>query len=286
MSVLSNPRVHIHTGTPHTLPTGVGDLDRFEQLVIKQTPFTFIRFSDGEIEILRNRKLLIANGITEFRGQKFSNQFPEFDQKRFDPRLGKDVRRDLLSSAMFSDWSYYKGVPTRHNNALDDREFMLRLNGGFTPQMTFSDLFVNSNFLRARSHFFPLLASSFKEILVVGNWRCELSGYLKKGRLIKIPDDFFSSYQITLDSVLARLLEAPRYALILSSASSLSNVLGHRLRLSRADLTFLDIGTVLNDLLGLSMSTRTYHKLMQPNTLRERLTSWRYRQHSEYLLRW
>jgi len=262
------------------------DLHRFEQLARSQTAFTFVRFSDGEIEILRNRKLIIADGLTEFRGKRFVNQFPEFDQKRFEPGRGQDVRSDLLASAMFRDHAYFKGIPTRHNNALIDREFMLRLNGGFTEQMTFSDLFLNSNFIRSRSSFFPLLATCYDDLLVVGNWRCELKGYLAKGCLIQIPDDFFSTYQQTLGSVLGALRDAPDSALILSSASSLSNVLGYRLRQSRPDLTFLDIGTVLNDLMGLPLGTRAYHKLINPRTLRERFAAWRYRRHGEYQLRW
>lgn len=270
----------------HVMPTGDGELDRFERLIRELTPFTFVRFSDGELEILHNRKLVIAGGVTEFRGKRFSNQFPEFDQKRFDPRCGQNIRSDLLASAIFCDDYYLKGIPTRHNNAISDREFMLRLNGGFTPQMTFSDLFLNSNFLRARASFFPFLAASFEDLIVVGNWRCGLNGYLKKGRLIPVPDDFFSSYQQTLHSVEVALQDAPMSALILSSASSLSNVLGHRLRVSRPDLTFLDIGTALNDYMGLPLGTRAYHKLINPRTLSERFAAWRYRRHREYQLQW
>jgi hypothetical protein len=270
----------------HVIPSGVRDLQRFENLASQGSPFTFVRFSDGEIEILRNRKLIIAGGITEFRGIRFSNQFPEFDQKRFDPMRGQDIRHDLLASAIFCEPNYFKGIPTRHNRALDDREFMLRLNGGFTSQMTFSDLFLNSNFLSARQKFFPQLVSRFQDLMVVGNWRCELKGYLEKGTLIRIPDNFFSSYQSTLKEVQTILQGAPRSALILSSASSLSNVLGHRLRINRPDLTFLDIGTVLNDLLGLPLTTRAYHKLVNPRSLRDRFAAWRYRIHKEYQLQW
>jgi hypothetical protein len=192
----------------------------------------------------------------------------------------------LLNSALFNDGNYYKGIPTLHNNALGDREFMLRLNGGYTQQMTFSDLFLNSNFLRARESFFPFLVASFEDLLVVGNWRCELNGYLGKGRLVRIPDDFFSHYRQTLAKVQEALVEAPESALILSSASSLSNVLGHRLRLIRPDITFLDVGTVLNDLMGLPLGTRAYHQLIKPRTLRQRLAAWRYRRHREYQLKW
>lgn len=277
---------NVTTSLAHVLPTGKGDLDRIEQLVCNRSPFTFVRFSDGEIEILRNRKLVIAKGITEFRGKRFSNQFPKFDQKHFDPKNNQDIRCDLLASAIFSDIDYFKGVPTQHNNAINDREFMLRLNGGFTPQMTFSDLFLNSNFLRARERFFPLLIASFENLLVVGNWRCKLKGCLEKGRLVQIPDDFFSTYHQTINSVLSELQDAPESTLIISSASSLSNVLGYRLRINRPDLTFLDIGTALNDFMGLPLGTRAYHKLINPQTLNERIKAWVYRNKKEYQLTW
>jgi hypothetical protein len=273
-------------GLAHVMPTGDGDLDRFEHLVSERLPFTFVRFSDGEIEILRNRKLVIADGVTEFRGKRFSSCFPEFDHKRFDPKVMNDVRSDLLSSAMFSESGYFKGVPTHHNNAICDREFMLRLNGGFAPQMTFSDLFVNSNYLRARANFFPSLVASFDYVVVVGNWRCQLNGYLDKGRLIQVPDNFFSSYKKTLDTVQAELFDTPKSALILSSASSLSNILGHSLRLNRPDLTFIDVGSVLNDLMGLPLGTRSYHKLFDTRTIRDRVVALHYRLQREYRLKW
>jgi hypothetical protein len=272
--------------SPHILPTVEWHLQRFEIFVKARKPFTFIRFSDGEIEILRNRKLIIADGVTEFRGKIYPNQFPVFDQKRFEPTKNQDLRQDLLESAMFRETAYFKGIPTKHNDALDDREFMLRLNGGFTNQITFADLFLNANFLVSRSEFFPFLTASFDHLFIIGNWRCTLNGYLQKGCLIQIPDDFFSTYKKTLDSVLGRLQCAPESALILSSASSLSNVLGHRLRVSRPDLTFLDIGTSLNDLLGLPLTTRFYYKLMNPKSIREKLSSVLYKMSKEYRMIW
>ena len=271
---------------PHILPESNTHIDCFLKFVQQERPFTFVRFSDGEIEVLRNRKLLIKNGITEFRGRRFSNQFPEFDQKRFDPMNGQVVRRDLLASAIFQDSNYFKGIPTAHNSAIQDREFLLRLNGGFTSQMTFSDLFLNCNFLFARKNFFPLIIGHFDHLRVVGNWRSDLKGYLIKGQLIPIPDDFFSTYEVTLNFVLDQLKNVPKFCLVISSASSLSNVIGHKLRLLRPDITFFDVGTVLNDFLGLPLGTRAYHKLIDPKTFREKLAAWRYKRHGEYQLRW
>lgn len=272
--------------TLHRKPDGKADLNRFKCLVRERKPFTFVRFSDGEIEVLRNRRLVLAVGLTVFRGRQFSNNFPDFDQKFFDPRRSQDARHDLLASALFRDPFYFKGIPTRHNNALVDREFLLRLNGGFDQRMTFSDLFLNENFVQVRSDFFPFVTESYSDLLVVGNWRCKLNGYLAKGQLLEIPDNFFSTYQQTLGFLMEKLENAPPSALVLSSASSLTNVLGHRLRVSRPDITFLDIGTTLHDLMGLPLGTRAYHKLHNPRSLRERYEAWRYRWHKEYRLEW
>lgn len=270
----------------HIIPQGREDLEWLLSLVRNREPFTFVRFSDGEIEVIRNRSMSISNGVTEFRGRFFKNNFPEYDQKKFVPERCQDLRSDLISSAIYRADFYFKGIPTSHNNAVIDREFMLRLNGGFSTEMTFSDLFMNCNFILARDNFFPSIVGEFDNVIVVGNWRCELHGYLMNAELIQIPDDIFSSYQKTLASVQTALQVAPKNSLILSSASSLSNVIGHQLRISRPDLTFIDIGTALNDLLGLPLGTRAYHKLIDPYTIRERFLAWRYKQHPEYKIRW
>lgn len=125
------------------IPNAIEHLDNFIKLLKENRPFSFVRFSDGEIEILRNRYLEIGRGKTVFRGREFKNTF---DAKKFDPRIHQNIRKDLLSSALFREKNFYKGIPT----ALKDREFLLRLNGGFDTNMTFSDLFLNSNYRKYR----------------------------------------------------------------------------------------------------------------------------------------
>lgn len=262
------------------------DLDKLTSLVQNHIPFTFVRFSDGEIEILRNRKLVIGNNITEFRGRVFNNDFPEFDRKYFDPDVDTDLRRDLLSAATFADAHYFKGIPTAHNDMIEEREFLLRLNGRRSHQMTFTDLFLNSNYVYARTSFFPVIIHHFENISVVGNFRCELRGELKKGTLFPIPDNLFSQYHDAKASMMSQLEKTPRAGLVLSSASSLSNILGKELRQIRPDITFIDIGTALNDLLGLPMGTRAYHKLINPKGFRQNFQAWKYKWKREYKLRW
>lgn len=267
-------------------PTPDRKLAQLIQLIDRSVPFTFIRFSDGEIEILRNRELYIGNGLTKFRGRVTNNCFPDFDSKSFDPLINKSFRRDLLESAIYSGKNYFKGIPTRHNLAVKDREFMLRLNGGYDENMTFSDLFLNSNFNFFRENVLPKLLSKFDNKYFIGNFRCKFEKEFKGLSLIDIPDNFFLDYDSVFVNTHLKLLEIPEFSLVFSSASSLSNTLGYRLKMDRPDITFIDVGTVVNDLVGLDASTRGYHVLNNKLGLINKISAFAYRIRNEYKIRW
>ena len=239
-------------------PNGNSHLTQVRNALSNEQAFSFVRFSDGEIEVLKNRYLEIYSGNTVFRGRQFPNQFPTFDNKRFDPMQNQSIRADLLNAAMFRDDRFLKGIPTSHNQALVDREFMLRLNGGYSQSVTFSDLFINSNYIRYLDEVVPLF-SRYENLYIIGNYRVKPTGVIKHGKLIDVSDNFFSSYESTLEHVMSGLKGVEPGALILSSASSLSNIVGHKLFQLRQDVTFLDIGTSINDMLSLKSNTREYH---------------------------
>ena len=237
--------------------------NNFMKLISLRRPFTFIRFSDGEVEVLRNRKLIISNQKTIFRGKISCNNFPKMDSKIFNPQLHQKFRRDLLEASIFKSKYFYKGIRTFNitdPEATNDREFLLRLNGGFDNQITFSDLLINQNYIIFRKKLLPLLFKKFKDITVISNWRSNLKFSYHKH--IKVSDNFISNYEYELQNVLSQLIDIPRNSLVLSSASSLTNIVGYKLFLYRKDITFLDIGTSINELLSLPMKTRGYHELL------------------------
>lgn len=249
------------------LPDAEKHLENFKNKLKNKEPFTFIRFSDGETEILKNRYLEIVPGKTVFRGKEVKNKFPEYDSKRFDPILHQNIREDLLESAKFKDSSFFKGIPTSHNKAIDDRDMMVDLNGGLTDSITFSDLFLNSNYEKYLNEVVPLF-EKFENVVVVANFRAKPIGILKKARHIKIPDNFFSNYDEILQNTMDELKTIEKGSLVLSSASSLSNILGYKLSQIRKDVTFLDIGTSINSLLSLDSNIRSYHKQKNKSFLR------------------
>lgn len=267
-------------------PNGQNEIRRLESIIMPDSPLTFIRFSDGEMDIIRNHKAVIAKNMTFARGEKFESNFPVYDFKTFLPEKNSDVRSDLIKSAMYKSDRYYIGIPTAHNNAIRDREFMLRLHGGYDKYVTFSDLFMNSNFIYARNNFFPTIIKRFNSLFVLCNYRAKLNGILGHGEAIKIGDNFFSNYQKILSEVEEKVYLLKKNSLLLCSASSLTNIIAYRTQLTRPDITIIDIGTALNDYLGLEVNTRTYHRLLKNDTMGDYIENIRYRLSTGYKLRW
>lgn len=241
------------------IPDAVEHLDIVKNKLINKEPFTFIRFSDGETEILKNRYLEIIPGKTIFRGKEIKNKFPQFDTKRFDPELHQNIREDLLEAAKYKSTNYFKGIPTSSNKAIDDREMMLEYNHGLDSSITFADLFLNSNYNKYLNEIVPLF-EKFENIFVVANYRAKPVDILQKSHHIKIQDNFFANYDEILTDTMKELENIPSGSLVLSSASSLSKILGYKLFLIRQDITFLDIGTSINSLLSMDSNIRSYHK--------------------------
>jgi len=261
------------------------DLINFQTFLQKKIPFIFIRFSDGETEILRNRSLVIDKNKILFRGRKLKNIYPKHDFKNFNPSDSQPIRADLLKAAMYRGFNFYKGIPTRHNNAIKDREFMLRLNGGMDKYITFSDLFMNSNYEFFRTNFIAEFRK-FKNITIIANHRARFNNFLTNANHIKIPDNFFSCYEQTILDINQQLDHLPIGSLILSSASSLSNIIGYQLHKKYPKkFTFIDIGSSMNDFIGLKSNVRTYH-LLNNRGLRTFILKNIYKLSKNYKIQW
>ncbi len=238
-------------------PLANKDIEKFCSMIKNKDPFCFVRYSDGEMEIIRNRYLKIEGGRTYFKGKISKNNFTEIDSKEFDPKRDNCIREDLLKSAVVRMPFYYKGLP--HKRFKKDRDLVLTIHGGLDEYITFADLLINSNYYFFRKKIIPLFGE-YEDIFVVANYRSKPIDILKKSNHIKIPDNLFSNYKSIKREILNNLLKVPSGSLILSSASSLSNIIGCQLFRKRNDITFIDVGTAINDLLSLKSITRSYHE--------------------------
>ncbi len=260
------------------------DFELIKSLLENKDPFTFVRFSDGEMEIIRNERLFIGKGHISWSKGEVSYSYPDFDYKDFSPKRDIKLRGDLIASAIYKNKFYFKGIPTAHNNALNDRNLMIEFNGG-SENLTFADLLINENFLKFRKQLISIF-SSYSSVYFFGNYRANPGLVNNNWKLVPLQDNFFSNYEKVLEVSLVALGGTPKNSLILSSASSLTNILGHQLHESRPDLTFLDIGTSMHDLVGMESGIREYHVLLARNTPRNLARKIRFVMNRSFRLKW
>jgi hypothetical protein len=182
----------------------INDLQYIFDLLVSKKPFSFVRFSDGETEILKNNYLEISENGTKYRGQSFENTYPSHDYKFFDPNRDFLFRDDLLESAKYLSDYYFKGISGSHNlesgdSLNQDQELLINYNNGLLTNLTFSDLLINSNYLKFRKYIDEIL-NSFSSGYVVANFRSNLIGPLSKFKLLAIPNLVFQEYSKLLEN--------------------------------------------------------------------------------------
>ena len=244
-----------------------GAIKHFRFLIARldqRIPFSFVRFSDGELEILRNETLEIsANKVVWSKGQVHFS-YPEYDFKSYLPEENAELRALLEKSAIYSADNFFKGIPTAHNRAPADTALMKKLSYSET-NLTFADLFVNDHYPLFLREFVPRVTAR-DNVLLIGNYRMNSAQLNPNWLFHGIPDNAFGKFAQVVGDARRFCLELPRDFIVLCSASSITNVLGHQLHEVRPDLTFVDIGTTLHPLAGMPSSRRSYLTQMEPWT--------------------
>jgi hypothetical protein len=261
------------------------DFAIFKQLLVQKSPFTFIRFSDGELDVIKNRKVHIGKEVVRWDENVLIHDYPVYDYKDFDPIKNQDIRTLLIASASHVGRNFFKGIPAKHNNAVDDRNLMISLNQNSLNSLTFADLLINQNFLLFRKTFLNLFLK-FSNVYYVGNFRANPKQFSDKLEHISVQDNFFLNFQSEMDSIFNQVKETPPNSLILLSASSLSNIIALKLNSIRPDLTMIDIGTSMHDLVGLGSGIREYHKLLLSNKPTDFYRKHRYKLSGYYRMHW
>ena len=250
------------------------DFNFFCSLIDQAIPFTFIRFSDGETEILRNSRVEISEKKVVWSRGESNFSYPDYDFKVFNPDEDSEIRMLLIASAKFSAPYYFKGIPTAHNRSPADRSLMVSLNGS-EGNLTFADLLINSNYSKFLGKLLPRLTAREK-VMLVGNHRMEVSRLSSKWLFHPISDNAFNNFIEVATSTIEACQGLPTGFTVLCSASSLTNVIGHSLYETRPDLTFIDIGTALHPLAGMPPSRRSYLTQLEPWTVGSFLTKMKY----------
>lgn len=228
--------------------TFAGDLYKFNRKLRQGENFSLVRFGDGE--------MIVINGESIDLSQKCNGEH------KYTPENIKDEqhRQILTDSLTYDNDQYFVGLPCRCCVG-DDKCDQLRLQSQQKDsRLTWANLFVNANYSAFLEKTIPLFQSK------VVNLICH-----EKAVLDKLPftvnQDFriggnawVNDYEHTLDEISSYMDDSViENEVFIFCAGVLSNMLIYQLTRKYPKNTYIDVGSVFDDVMGLG-KTRKYLK--------------------------
>ncbi|MGJ8669224.1 MAG: glycosyltransferase [Oceanococcus sp.] len=223
------------------------ELQLFNRKLREQDNFALVRFGDGE--------MLVINGESIDLSEKCNGEH------KYSPGDDNDERHRavLAESLVHQQDNYFVGLPCRCcvGDALCER---LRVQSRQPEErLTWANIFVNSNYPKFLQD--TVAALKQRPVVVVCHEKADLSGLP-----FEVVADFrvganawVQDYDGMLEKMLAYLQSQPQNQVFLFSAGVLSNMLIYQLAKAFPENTYLDVGSVFDDLMGLG-KTRKYLK--------------------------
>lgn len=246
------------------------EFDKIAKLVKSDQPFGFCRFSDGEVTVLRNKPLVLGDGIL-VQGDLHEGQvikLPSYafkqdeEQKRFLPEETPYLHTKLVESFKYRKNNYFKGIPPQQaQDGSLSHDFCRKLYGeGDDKHLTFNNVLINDNYKHFVSEIVPILSK--KQIVLVSN---------KNSKFDKLPFKVKKHFPIGPNCMKDDyyLIDACKHwikenkienHLFLFAAASLSNLLCYELYKDFDKNQYMDIGSALGPYLQLEgwKAMRTY----------------------------
>ena len=212
--------------------------------------FAFTRFSDGELFIMQNKTVVLAENHYVTGDVRGPNRYTKEEQKEFYPDRHQFYREKLIECYKHNQHNYFKGICTATDGHVgkDNFDWMINFHGGDHPNLTFANLLINANYKKFIEEMLQNFAN--RDIIYVVNELADTS---------KLPFRIMRHFNIGSNCMIDNYDTAEKVknyieqkniqdAIVLCSAASLSNFVIHDCYKENSNNTFLDIGSCLNPL--------------------------------------
>lgn len=150
------------------------EFDKIKDLIVNKTPFAFSRFSDGEVTVLQNNVVVLADsyfiqGDLHGDDTRFNGQYLPEEQKEFYPEKHTFFHQKLVEAFKFRKQNYFKGIPAQNASYGDvSWKFCTELYGeGDDDHLSFSNLMINANYHRFVTEILPEFSN--RKIVMICN---------------------------------------------------------------------------------------------------------------------
>jgi len=227
------------------MKTFEGDFNKFLQKIVDGEPFSLSRWGDGELSILEGKNLdLREKGNGEFRYDKDIEEYQR-------------LRDDMYESYTYKDDNYYIGIACSCCVGDDKYQYMKTLSLQDEDNLTWANIFVNSNYPKFEEQYVPIFSNITTNIVVNEKSSLLSLPFVPKKYWFVGTDAWLTNYQL-IDEISDYILENNiENELFLFAAGPFANILTYKLWKASPKNTYIDIGSVLDPYLGLLL-TRGY----------------------------
>lgn len=223
----------------------------FLEKVKNKENFSFLRFSDGEMYLLQDKGIILSDNKVKVDGivDGTGPGHPLYDSKVFDPIKHEEFRNHLISSFLYKDKNYYKGISCRCCVGEVNYKWQLDNLEGDSDDLTWANILVNSNYPLFMEEFYPVIKN--RGAVIICNEMADLTKHSWIKHDFRIGNNAFSNLDpiTTIKEYIAK--NNIQNELFLFSASSFSNVAQYELHKEYPNNTYIDIGTTLSYEIGI-----------------------------------
>lgn len=226
------------------MKTFKGDFSIFLNKIKNHENFAIARFGDGEMMIINGKSLnLLSKGVGEFA---------------YNPNDSKyDISRDLLAESFtYKSDTYHIGIACKCCVGDEKYRHMKTTSQQEEKQLTWANIFVNSNFNLFEAEMIPALSE--RKIYLICHERSDTS---------KLPFEVERVYKVKTDAWLHDLSLINKIqneintsgledAVFLASAGPFANIFVQQMNKYNKNNTYIDLGSVLDAHLRLPLTRR------------------------------
>ena len=203
-------------------------------------PFAFSRWADGELWILENKSYSLSPTSHGYLN-------PE-DQKEFNSETHKFHHDKLWDAFRYKSKTYHIGITTNSDAGIvgySPRDWMIDNSDSDIENITFANLFINSNYYDFREKVLPTFDEY--EIVIMCNENSKLDKFKNVIKDFRVGSNCIINDDNKIEEIVEYTRETkPEGKLFLFCASSLGNICIHKLHEIAPNNTYLDLGSALN----------------------------------------
>jgi hypothetical protein len=234
------------------------DLTHLHTKMLNGENFAFTRYSDGEMFIMQGKRLRLSADESIVGDQRYHAAWAPEDHKDVDPVAHRQIVDKLIASFKYDAPEYYKGISCKCCVGHENRMFFDTLCAE-TKYWTWANLLVNGNYPYFLDHILPLILAHPKLVLIA-NGSANLHPTVKPVKWFKVGTNCIVNDQPLIEEMTQWVQESQiTNHLFIFSASSLTQMLIHRLHQVNPQNTYINVGTTMNHLLGLTCNRGYLH---------------------------